>query len=128
MIVLVRVRELGASGEAERVVEIALRLWMVSERTGSAHSERVRAEVAHIEIRRTFPWARVVMHHPRVQYDDSAFWDEMLAVNKVPAGHVQGTKPERVVATLDFFDDRPAVRQVDLILDDRKAVVAYNAV
>jgi hypothetical protein len=37
-------------------------------------------------------------------------------------------KPEKVVATLDFFHDGPAIRQVNLILDGGKTVVAYDAV
>jgi hypothetical protein len=49
-------------------------------------------------------------------------------VNKIPTRHMRRAEPKRVVETLDFFDDGPTIRQVDLILDGGKTVAAYDTV
>jgi hypothetical protein len=111
VISLVRVAQLGADGRTEGIIDIAIGLQTVNARSRYTMRRGNRGQArAYVKVHRPFPSVGVVMHCPRVQYDDRAFWDTMLAVNKTPTRHMRRAEPERVVATLDFFDDSPTVR------------------
>lgn len=120
-----RVGDIGTLGRCQGIVNVSVRLCSNVSKGGFWKLGSNKTYVERFRVRVT---SCIVVHGPSIENNHSTLGNILSLVDKVLTSHMRRTQPERIVNSLDLFNDSMAIRQILFIFNTRETVTSNNTI